>query len=308
MSQAQVLDQKLRSQVQTERKITHEILLTIQAIDITQCFRELGYSSLFSYLTLRVGYSEGATNRRISAARLLKQCPEVANKIQEGKINLSQIALAQAAIKQEEKKSRVKISVEQKQEVLASLEGKNHLETQKALLATFPEFEVPKAKVVAAKGKKVQVNLEFSEEEWAKVKGLLEHMSHKVPDQRLESALLYWAEQIEKKREGSFEKKDGKKSEVPKEISCDMVTADTAVGSRNRRKYISVKTKRHIFQKAQHQCEYVSPQTGVRCNSKSYLDAEHTTPLALGGTDELENLRVMCRSHNHLLAREKHIW
>lgn len=328
MSRAKTLDQQLRGQVQTERKITHEILLTIQTIEITQCFLELGYPSLFSYLTQSIGYSEGAANRRISAARLLKQCPEVASKIQSGKINLSQMALAQAAIKQEEKKSRTKISLQNKKEILVALEGKNHLETQKTLLKTFPDFAVPKPKVMAAKNNKIQVNLEFSEEEWEKVTNLMAQLSHKVPDQKLESALLYWAAQVEKKRTEQIEKEPRKQATF--EAENDVVTAeaavvkqtfdtdaavtrqtcdaDTAVKTRNKRQYISVKTKHHIFQKALRRCEYISPLTGARCSSKHYLDIEHTKPLALGGANNPENLRIMCRAHNQLLAKQMYLF
>ncbi|MEZ0391515.1 MAG: hypothetical protein ACAH59_04825, partial [Pseudobdellovibrionaceae bacterium] len=97
----QVLDQKLKTLVRTERKITYEILLLIQTLDVTRGFRELGYSSLFEYLTKEVGYSEGSAQRRISSARLMKECPQVETEIQTGGLNLTQISLAQVAFRQE---------------------------------------------------------------------------------------------------------------------------------------------------------------------------------------------------------------
>src|ERR1044072_9978170 len=134
MSHALKLDLKLKTQVLNERKITHEILLTLQELDLTQSYRELGYSSLYEYLTKRHGYSEGAANRRIQASRLIRSCPEIVGKIQEGKINLSQLSLVQSAFRQTEKKSSLKISKEKKTETLNSLVGLNHFETQKVLI------------------------------------------------------------------------------------------------------------------------------------------------------------------------------
>src|ERR1044072_4946416 len=185
MSHALKLDLKLKSQISSEIKITHEILLTLQELDLTQSYRELGYSSLYEYLTKRHGYSEGAANRRIQASRLIRSCPEVVDKIQQGKLNLSQLALMQSAIKQTEKKSSLKVTKEKKTETLHGLVGLNHFETQKVLINTFNSFEVPKPQVIPIKNKKIQVNLEFNEKDWDQVQGLLKSMSHKIPDQRV---------------------------------------------------------------------------------------------------------------------------
>src|SRR4051794_37404561 len=101
--QALILDQKLKEQVKSERSITHQVLLTIQTIDLTQSYRELGYSSLYAYLTKEIGYCEGSANSRISSSRLLKQVPEFAMELKSGELNLTQMTLAQSAIRQEEK-------------------------------------------------------------------------------------------------------------------------------------------------------------------------------------------------------------
>lgn len=356
MSQALKLHEKLKTQVRTERKITHEILRTLQEFDITQSYRELGYSSLYNYLVQSHGYSEGAANRRIQASRLLKQCPHAAIKIEEGKLNLSQLALAQSAIKQEEKKSSIKITNEQKQKTLEGLEGKNHFETQKILVETFPQFEISKHKTIPTKNKTVQVQLEFSAQDWNKIQSLLAHMSHKVPDQKLETALLYWANQIEKQKlkvahtkshaSASNESASGNCAEPSSTLKASTSSATrtetiptystkasthsatqadsnppsstktAATDSSNltpkrrwksRRRYISVKVKNLVFKKAEHRCEYRSPLTGERCASSYFLDIDHIKPLALGGLNDQSNLRALCRSHNHLMAKQMHL-
>lgn len=65
-----------------------------------------------------------------------------------------------------------------------------------------------------------------------------------------------------------------------------------------RRKYISVQIKRELFGRAQSQCEYRNSVTGTRCNSKHFLEIDHRVPVANGGTDKIENLRILCRDHN----------
>jgi 5-methylcytosine-specific restriction endonuclease McrA len=70
------------------------------------------------------------------------------------------------------------------------------------------------------------------------------------------------------------------------------------------RKYISIYTKRSLFAKAHHQCQYQDPKTHQRCGSKYQLEIDHKQPLALGGTNEIANLRILCRTHNGLAARK----
>ena len=198
--QITIIDQKLKSLAATERKITHEILLLIQTLDITKSYRELGYSSLFEYLTKEIGYSEGSAQRRIQSARLMKQVPAVEDKLKSGELNLTQVSLAQTAIRQEEKAKGHKLSDQQKTVILNQLKSKSTFETQKILKENLPSFEVPKPKTLPFGSDKVTVTMEFSDSEWKKVESLLAHFSHSVPDQKLESLLLYWHQQIETKK------------------------------------------------------------------------------------------------------------
>lgn len=45
-------------------------------------------------------------------------------------------------------------------------------------------------------------------------------------------------------------------------------------------------------------CAYKDPITGRVCGSRFQVEIDHKVPKALGGSDELENLRVLCRQHN----------
>lgn len=43
-------------------------------------------------------------------------------------------------------------------------------------------------------------------------------------------------------------------------------------------------------------------ETGHRCEARAFLQFHHERAWELGGPDTVENLRVMCRAHNRLLA------
>src|SRR5690606_20035364 len=87
-----LLVEKLKSFRSRENHILAEIILYLSELDSRRYYRELGYSSLFSYCTKELGYSESAAYRRIQAARTLRTNPEVYQNIKEAKLSLSAIA------------------------------------------------------------------------------------------------------------------------------------------------------------------------------------------------------------------------
>ena len=56
--------------------------------------------------------------------------------------------------------------------------------------------------------------------------------------------------------------------------------------------------------RAGYQCEYTGPE-GVRCTARVGLEIDHIKPHGKGGSSGEENLRVLCRGHNLLLAERE---
>lgn len=221
------IDQKLKSLFASERKITFEILLLIQTLDITKAYLELAYSSLFEYLVKEIGYSESAAQRRIASARMMKQVPAIERNLQTGELNMSQVAMAQTAIRQQEKALKQKVSVAQKAQIFEKMRKKSTYESQKILKEVLPHFEIPMPRAVPGGSDQVYVSLQFSEKEWEKIQSLQAHFSHSVPDVRLESLLLYWHLQIERRAE-RLRKKDERTEMSDKKIKA--ITQNTEIG------------------------------------------------------------------------------
>ena len=78
--------------VQTERKITAQVLEFILEIERRKIYLDLAFASLFDYLTKEFGYSPAAAMRRIQSARLVRELPEVLMQINSGQVNLSKIS------------------------------------------------------------------------------------------------------------------------------------------------------------------------------------------------------------------------
>ena len=116
--------------VQTERKITHLVLECIAEIDFRKIYLERAYPRLFEYLVKLYGYSPSAVVRRIESARLLREVPEIAIKIEEGSLNLSQLSQVQQAIRIMQKQESRKVQTDEKRELLKKIENTTQNQTE----------------------------------------------------------------------------------------------------------------------------------------------------------------------------------
>lgn len=273
--------------------------------------RNWGYDSLFQYLVQGQKYSEGAAQRRISAARLLKDLPEIENKIQEGALNLTQLAKLAVAVKQEQKHTGQKVSLEEKKELIEKLENKNGFETEKLLSQEFDFTPTPKEKTVPRKDE-VYLTLKLSKDQFEKLKQAQMILSHQVHDGNYAETLEVLCDKViqgrQKTRKASSVEKAFESEESQNPPSTFASTAATAVGetslqSKNKRIYLSKALRVEVYQKANHCCEYVCATTGKRCSSQYQSQIDHIIPLARGGINDLGNLRVPCQTHNLAQAR-----
>src|SRR3954468_17003661 len=102
-----------------ERKLLAELIDVLREVDRRRLFLNFGFPSMFEYLTKGLGYSAGAAQRRLDAARLLRLSPQLKEDLGSGKIQLSQTSLVARALREIKKeKPEVQINKEQKLELL----------------------------------------------------------------------------------------------------------------------------------------------------------------------------------------------
>ena len=63
-------------------------------------------------------------------------------------------------------------------------------------------------------------------------------------------------------------------------------------------KTVSSLSKKKLYQRADGRCEYPG------CKERHFLEIEHVTPKALGGSNDFSNLKLFCKSHNQHAAIE----
>lgn len=402
------LIERIEKLVRTERKIGHLVLLHISEIETRKIYAELGFDSMFSYLSRGLGYSESCAYRRLNSARLLKQIPEIAEKLVDGSLNLSQLTSVQKCLKADLKKSAVKYSdtnkpselqtlnefsnstdsynssenhhpvkiknsdsaliIEKTKLILSKIENKNTYETEQILSYEFQQPVVSIDSVKPQRDKSIRLEMTLTAEQYAELELARNFLSHTCPGGSWADIISVLAKKFNQSQKGkttsdtstSMEKKVYKKTNSikQKDINIESINnkkdqdldqnqtlsekhnktqnqihfythlnpdhnqqnltqkieqskiltpclskAAPKIKIQKLRELISAKIKKEIFAKANFQCEYHNRATGVRCHSRSFLEIDHCQPVSIGGTNEITNLRVLCKTHNLMAAR-----
>ncbi|MBX9765936.1 MAG: hypothetical protein K2X47_01580, partial [Bdellovibrionales bacterium] len=133
----QVADDSLMIQtkalVRRETELTIQILYHLQEVESRRLHLQRGYASTHEFCVKYLGYSDGGASRRVKAARLLRDVPEVVAQIESGALTLSVVAQAQSFFHAEKITTK-----EEKQGVLKALENKSSREAERELLKISP--------------------------------------------------------------------------------------------------------------------------------------------------------------------------
>ena len=89
------LNQSLKALYQSDRENLAEIVLHLAEVGKRESYRELGYSSLFTYAVEYLNSSKAAAYERTEGARALRNSPELYVKIKSGKVFLCALVMPQ---------------------------------------------------------------------------------------------------------------------------------------------------------------------------------------------------------------------
>jgi hypothetical protein len=295
----QELLQQTKIKALAERKLTLEIIEHLEEIESRKLYARRGFSSLFLYCTKELGYSESEAYRRISAMRLVRQIPEVTEKIQSGSLTLTNVVQAATFFKAEEKQKR-EVTLENKRDILSSLENKSSREAEKQLRKQAPLPLPAQEKTRALTDEHVEVKIVLDKSLQAKLDELKSLLSHKNPN-------MSHAELISDLADIAL------KELKPKDPSSLRRTSSSALKVRSgspsdkpfkNSRYIPKATKSFVWKRDQGKCSYADPLTKRKCESRHFLQYDHIHPFALGGTSEVKNIRLLCATHNQLRTLE----
>ena len=325
MNLSKLTDSTLLSQteklVREERETTTAILHHLREIDRRKLFAVRGFGSLFEYCTRGLGYSESAAQRRIASMRLVRELPEIEEKIQNGELSLSVVAQAQRFFRQEAKTAACEWGAEKKCDVIRKLEGKSSREAEKELLSISSQPVAHlKERVRSVTETHTELKVVVKDDvlkDLETIKGLL---AHKHPDLSLGELIAILAEmalkELDPAKEPSRSKKKNatlaEKTDLPEPAPATRKTGQCqsalptshATHSNPSTRTIPTAMKREVYRRSAGKCSYQDPKTGRICGSRYALEIHHIQAHAKGGPTCLENLTVLCRNHNARHALE----
>jgi len=124
---------KLEVLAKVERRISVKILHHLMEVERGRIHLDMGYASLFVFLTKHLKYSDGSAYRRIEAMKILRDVPDLGQRITVGAISVTVAAEISRIVKIKNIKD-----VEAKRNLVEQFSWKNKREVEKEIARIAP--------------------------------------------------------------------------------------------------------------------------------------------------------------------------
>lgn len=288
------------SLVESERKITANVIKHLFEINRRRLYLARGYDSLFTMLTKKYRYCNATAMLRVNAVRLMNDVPVVIEKIESGEMPVTVVANIQSFLNSEAKIDRA-YSKEAKLELVETCLGKSVLEVQKEFVRRNPEIE-KRESVRAVSEDRVRVSHSMSNELEEKLQRIKVLWSQVDPNMTREMLIDRMAEitleKIDPIRKAARSRRRASTSQNEVRVP-EVKTEQQESQAPSRTRYIAAETSHAVvLENGGRGCDFVDAQTGKRCGSKFQLQKDHVVLWSKGGTNETSNLQMLCASHN----------
>ena len=268
-----------------------------------------GYSSLYDYCRERLALSDYEAFARIAAARTARKYPLVFELLEQRRLHLTAVC-----------EVRDFLTPENHAELLAEVSCRTKLQIREILARRFPRADVPGSlkKLPALEplsAGRYRLLLTLSTEQKQKLERARDLLSHANPHGEfaivVERALDELISRLEKRRFGQRETRStgsetrSRKAQATEPQATEpQATEPQTEDVPRRRRHIRHAVRRQLFAREGARCAFVSAQ-GHRCEERGLLQFHHQHPWARGGADTTDNLTLLCRAHNRLLAEQE---
>jgi hypothetical protein len=285
------LDLKMKQLARSERELLSEVIICIKQIEKNKLYLERGYSSLFSYLTQEVGYSMGSAQRRIDAARLSLEVPQLVDKIKDGEIKLSQVGMIQKAARYSKKQNKAQI----KKDLVQELAGLNEVQTQARVAQVLDVPVVLGQKFQTQKDHSVRIELTLTQEQFANLQSAQALLAHAIGSNDLGEFINYVSKKIIKQKTGAMpggsqDKTVLEKSGVKKSKVKGSIYRDNKKGLNNGRLLdFSAQESNSIFKDQQMTTNQENPVISLNFSEPSSLPSKDLLRSSLAEANRSQN-------------------
>jgi hypothetical protein len=284
------LHSKLLQLVREERRLLADILTHLKEVERRKLYSDYKRTSLFDYAVKELGYSEDQAQRRIEAMRLLKDLPEIAPAIRDGRLTITNIAQANQFFRHTQPTRDERVAF------MKSIESKTKREVEREIAAKAPALPRPE-RTRATTASKSQLTLELPNETIEMIAQLKSALAHKYPNMTTAELITWLArEKLSELRPEPSPATTPATTDAARPAPARIpatetdTTTTTTTNNPKRSRYIPRQLRRTLHAQAQHKC--------ANCGSQHALEVDHIRPFALGGTHAPKNLRILCRNCN----------
>lgn len=311
---------EVRALANSERHATARLIAVLAEVDVRQLYLAEGCSSLFTYCTQVLHFSEHAAYGRIEAARAARKCPALLDLLADGSVHLTTVTLLGPYL-----------TAENHRDLLAAARHKSKRDVEEIVAALRPQPPVPSSvrKLPVPRATSIvtspPADLAFVEPSLASVGSnnrLLPRLVEPAPSHSAEIKPLapeHYKVQFTVPRETHDKLRQAQdllRHRIPngdvaaifdraltllvaelqrtKHAATDRPQASRPCGSRGR--CIPAGVKREVWARDAGQCAFVG--TAGRCSEPGFLEYHHVVPFADGGATTVDNLELRCRAHN----------
>ena len=282
--------------VAEERRLTVLLISHLEEIQTRRLYAKQGFSSMWEFCTHFLGLSEGAAQRRLAAMRLAHDAPEAKAALESGALSLSNAAKIHSFRQNQKKQGKSPMPA---QELIRQVESMSQRECEAKLHEISPEaLPLERERIVSAQ-RDHELKMVITDEVYQKLQQIRGLLAHAKPNATLSELLEYLVNETLPR----LEKKKGITTETAAAAKVPAVAAPAKAFPAGQRIYLPITLRREVFARARGRCEYI--YRGRRCTSRFALELDHIRPLALGGANDRDNLRALCKCHNLQQAQAK---
>jgi len=307
--------------LRSEHAALGEFLVALADFDRRRLWEPLGHTGLFWFLHRELGLSKGAAHYRKVAAGLVQRFPEVVEPLRDGRLCITSV-VELARVMTEENRAEVltrffhrskaearAVAVELRpgaapRREVVTLVHLDEPEGRAAPTSTPTPTARPAVEPLTADLRRLHVTV--SRRFLDKLEAAREALSHARPgagaEEVLEAGLdLLLARQAS--RRGLVERPRARRERPEPKPPKTRRSSALAEPRPAPRAAIPAEVRREVWARDQGRCTWPLAGGGT-CGSTHRLELDHVVPHARGGPATVANLRVLCRFHNDLAARQ----